>query len=382
VSTGKKIWNIAWRLGICLLLLVWIFHSIFVNEARLAARRQGLPWDQLTRFQQWEKGWVQGPPELWENLTAVSGWVFLGSILSVGVILLLGIVRWRIVLKVHGLVLPFSRATEISFVAHFFNSFLLGSTGGDLMKAYYAARETHHKKTEAVVTVFVDRIVGLWAMLLFAGLMMLPNWKLLASSDLLRLPVVVVLTMLVGCTVVVLLAFYGGVSRGWSGARAWLRRLPKGEWLEYTLESCRRFGKEPFFLSRTLLISMLLNSVTVLQFIVLAWGLHLNVPPKAMFVIVPTIICIASLPITPSGLGVRENLFVLMLAGTSIGAPATAALSLSLLAYAGSLFWSLVGGFVYVLFKERHHLKEEELEQAVGESEVANLTPRRPSPTQ
>ena len=36
------------------------------------------------------------------------------------------------------------------------------------MKAYYAARETHHKKTEAVLTVFVDRVIGLWSMLLFA----------------------------------------------------------------------------------------------------------------------------------------------------------------------------------------------------------------------
>jgi glycosyltransferase 2 family protein len=363
VSAGKKIWRITWRLGICLLLLVWIFHSIFVNEARLAARSQRLPWDQLTRFQQWEKGWTQGPPELWQNLTNVPFWTFFASVVLVGVILLLGILRWRIVLNVHGLALPFGRATEISFVAHFFNSFLLGSTGGDLMKAYYAARETHHKKTEAVVTVFVDRVVGLWAMLLFAGLMMLPNWKLLASSDALRLPIAVVLAMLGGCTGVVLLAFYGGVTRRWSGARDWLRRLPKGDWLEHTLESCRQFGREPFFLTRTLLISMLLNSVTVLQFIVLAYGLGIRVSPQAMFVIVPTIICIASLPITPSGLGVRENLFVIMLAGSSIAAPATSALSLSLLAYAGSLFWSLIGGVVYVLFKERHHLKEEELAQ-------------------
>ncbi len=361
MSAGRKIWRIAWRLGICLLLLVWIFHSIFVNEARMAARKSGAPWDQLTRGEKWAKGWTEGPPELWENLTQVPLGTFILSISLVGIIVLLGILRWRMVLKVHGLDLPLGRAAEISFVAHFFNSFLLGSTGGDLMKAYYAARETHHKKTEAVVTVFVDRLVGLWAMLLFAGLMMLPNLKLLMSSELLRLPVAVVLAMLLGCTIVVVLAFYGGVSRGWGGARAWLRRLPKGAWIEQTLEACRQFGKEPFFLTRTLLISMLLNTFTVLQFIVLARGLGVSVPPLAMFVIVPTIICIASLPITPSGLGVRENLFVLMLAGTSIGASATSALSLSLLAYAGSLFWSLVGGVVYVLFKERHHLKEAEL---------------------
>lgn len=364
MSAVQKVWKLAWRLGICLLLLLWIFHSIFVNEARIAARQQGLPWDELTRLEKWQKGWVQGPPQLWENLTQIPPFVFVASVLLVGLMLCLGVARWRMVLRVHGLVLPFGRAAEISLVAHFFNSFFLGSTGGDLMKAYYAARETHHKKTEAVVTVFVDRLVGLWAMLLFAGVMMLPNWNLLSSDPMLRLPIILVLCMLLGCSVLVILAFYGGVSKQWSGARDWMRRLPKGEWLEQLLEACRCFGREKFFVSRALLISMGLNLVTVFQFMVLAWGLGLRIPPIALFVIVPTIICIASLPITPSGLGVRENLFVIMLAAAPISVHATPALSLSLLAYAGTLVWSLVGGIVYLMFKERHHLKEEELAQA------------------
>jgi uncharacterized protein (TIRG00374 family) len=362
VSAARKIGSVAWRLGICLLLLVWIFHSIFVNEARNATPSDA--WNQLSRVEKWQKGWAQGPPQLWENITQISPGIFLASVLLVGVMLALGVLRWRMVLRVHGLALPFSRAAEISLVAHFFNSFFLGSTGGDLMKAYYAARETHHKKTEAVVTVFVDRLVGLWAMLLFAVMMMLPNWKLLTSGPMLRLPVLVVLCMLLGSTLVVMLAFYGGVSRRWSGARDWLRRLPKGEWLEQLLEACRQFGREKFFVSRALLISMALNGVTVFQFIVLSRGLGLQIAPIHLFVIVPTIICIASLPITPSGLGVRENLFVLMLAATPISVHATPALSLSLLAYAGTLVWSLIGGVVYLMFKERHHLKEEELVQA------------------
>src|SRR5262249_50371360 len=73
------------------------------------------------------------------------------------------------------------------------------------------------------------------------------------------------------------------------------------------------------------------------------------------------------LPITPSGLGVRENLFVLMLAAPAIAVSETSALSLSLLAYAGSLFWSLVGGAVYVTLKERHHLAEVAKEDSLAE---------------
>jgi len=267
------------------------------------------------------------------------------------------------VLNVHGLKLPWTRAAEISLVAHFFNSFLLGATGGDLMKAYYAARETRQKKTEAVVTVFVDRLIGLWAMLLFATFMMAPNIPLLFEHQRLRPLALLVLGMTAACSVLVYLAFWGGLSKRWSSARSWLRKLPKGTSLEHSLNSCRPFGKEPYFLSRTLGISMLLNAACVLQFWIISHGLDLRIDPVILLLIVPMIICISALPITPSGLGVRENLFVLMLATPAINVPATSALSLSLLAYAGWLFWSLIGGLVYLAFKQKHHLTEKDLSE-------------------
>ena len=359
----KKLWQTGWRLALCALLLLWIFHCIFVNEARIS--HSSADWARLARMEQWRRGWTEGPTGLWQTLTSISpGWLAV-SVLLMGVTVLLGVIRWRMVLRVHGLELSFGRATEISLVAHFFNSFLLGSTGGDLMKAYYAARETHHKKTEAVVTVFVDRLVGLWAMLIFAGVMMIPNARLMFGNGRIQaLASLLILGMLVACSVVALLAFRGGVTRRWSGARAWLRRLPKGAALERSLDSCRLFGRVPFFLTRTLLLSMLLNVVCVVQWQAVGRGLGLVLDPQVLFAVVPLVICIAALPITPSGLGVRETLFVTMLNNDAI---ATSALTLSLLAYAGSLCWSLVGGVVYVLLKDKHHLAEAELEADAGE---------------
>jgi uncharacterized protein (TIRG00374 family) len=166
-------------------------------------------------------------PRLWQTLTLVKPGALTLSVALMGVTILLGVFRWRMALRVQGIELSLGRAMEISFVAHFFNSFLLGSTGGDLMKAYYAARETHHRKTEAVVTVFVDRLLGLWAMLLFAGAMMLANMELLFDHRRLRMISYLILAMLaVGS---VLWRWLSAVEfRGWSGARDWLRRLPKG----------------------------------------------------------------------------------------------------------------------------------------------------------
>ncbi|GDY21379.1 hypothetical protein LBMAG56_27260 [Verrucomicrobiota bacterium] len=358
MSRRAPSWKTVWRLAICGLLLLWVSHTIFVKEGRQAFRLLDREWDALSTTEQWRAAWTRGPAELWRVLCFTEPWALGAAFVLMGVTVLLGILRWRMVLRVQGLELPFSRAAEISLVAHFFNSFMLGSSGGDLMKAYYAARETHHLKTEAVVTVFVDRLIGLFAMLLFGGLMMLPNLSLLFDHRRLAALSWFTLLMLAACTVLVWVAFWGGVSRRWPGADTWLKKLPKAEHLRRSLDSCRAFGRHPGFVLRALVVSMVLNAVCVLLVLALVKGLHLEISVTALFAIVPIISCISALPLAPSGLGVRENLFVWMLAVPEINIPATQALSLSLLAFAVSLVWSLIGGAVYLGYKETHHLRE------------------------
>jgi hypothetical protein len=352
----KKFWSVGWRVGFCVFLLLWIFNSIFMSDGKIAAQGAGLDWASFSRSQQWRLAWTDGPRDLWHMLRLTHLWALIVSVLLVGLALFVGVIRWRVVLEAQGLHLGLERATHISFVAQFFNSFLLGSTGGDFIKAYYAARETHHKKTEAVTTVFVDRLVGLWAMLFFAGLMMTPNYHLLKASRDLYVPALFILAMLGGLTLVLGVAFWGGVSKRFPRARQQLRRLPKGELLERALDSCRQFGKEKKFLVKTIAISLGLNVIWVVQVMALGAGLNLSISSIALFVIVPVIFCISALPITPNGLGVRENLFVLMLAVLAV--PRTAALSLSLLASAEGLFWSLVGGAIYMGLRKKEHLEE------------------------
>jgi glycosyltransferase 2 family protein len=356
MSKLKKGLSVGLRVGFCLLLLLWIFHAIFLNEGKIAAQNSGLDWSRMGRAQQWSLAWTTGPRDLWNTLRLIHPAALLVSISLVGLALLVGVVRWRIVLDAQGLHLPLGRATRISFVAQFFNSFLLGSTGGDLIKAYYAARETHHKKTEAATTVFVDRLVGLWSMLLFASLMMAPNYAMLRASRDVGVPALCILAMLGALSVMLALAFWGGVSKGFPQARMYLRRLPKAEVLERALDSCRQFGKQRSFLLKSIAISLMINVIWVVQIIVLGQGLGLSIPPMALFVIVPVIFCISALPLTPNGLGVRENLFVLMLAVIKV--PKTAALSVSLIASAQGLFWSLVGGVIYMGLRQKEHLSE------------------------
>ena len=110
--------------------------------------------------------------------TAGGHWpLLIAGVLTFGMCLFVVSVRWKVLLAAQGLELSLGRALELYFIGHFFNSFLLGATGGDIVKAYYAARETHHKKAEAVATMLMDRIMGLLALVALVVVIMMIRLK-------------------------------------------------------------------------------------------------------------------------------------------------------------------------------------------------------------
>ena len=119
---GRKIWSAGWRFGVCALLLLWIFHSIFLQEGQLAWQDQASGWSRLTTSQKWGVAWSSGPRGLWRTLCEVPPTALVLSLILMGATILLGVWRWRMVLRVQGLELRFCRAAEISLIAHFFNS--------------------------------------------------------------------------------------------------------------------------------------------------------------------------------------------------------------------------------------------------------------------
>jgi hypothetical protein len=71
--------------------------------------------------------------------------------------------RWRMLLAVQDIHITFGESLRLTYIGWFFNNWMPGATGGDLVKAYYIAKQTH-KKAEAVAVVFLDRVIGLVAM--------------------------------------------------------------------------------------------------------------------------------------------------------------------------------------------------------------------------
>src|SRR5262249_13835966 len=84
--------------------------------------------------------------------------------------LLLTFVRWYVLVRAQGLPFKLSDALRLGMAGFFFNSFLPGAVGGDILKAMFLARE-QSRRAVAVATVVMDRVIGLWALVWIVALL-------------------------------------------------------------------------------------------------------------------------------------------------------------------------------------------------------------------
>ncbi len=85
----------------------------------------------------------------------------------------LPVYRWHLLLKVQGLHLRIWDLIRLTLIGNFFNMALPGAVSGDLVKMIYVAKHTEKKRAEAVLTVILDRALGLIGLLVLAAIMVL-----------------------------------------------------------------------------------------------------------------------------------------------------------------------------------------------------------------
>jgi hypothetical protein len=79
-------------------------------------------------------------------------------------------VRWWMLVRAQKLDFRLADGIRLGLVGYFFNTFLPGSVGGDIVKAVAIAREQQNRRAVAVATVLFDRAVGLWGLVWLVAL--------------------------------------------------------------------------------------------------------------------------------------------------------------------------------------------------------------------
>ncbi len=105
---------------------------------------------------------------------------FVYAAITVMFVIALQYFRWYILVRALDLPFALKNAVRLGLVGTFYNTFLPGSVGGDIVKAYFIAQGQPNRKAAAVATVIADRMVGLFGLILFAAAIGGSYW---ASGD-------------------------------------------------------------------------------------------------------------------------------------------------------------------------------------------------------
>jgi uncharacterized protein (TIRG00374 family) len=326
--------------------------------------------------------WVFRDPakrsEMAATLVRADPWWLLGGFLAYGVTELLSTVRWQILLRVQGLGLRFRRVFALTMVGVFFNFFIPGGTGGDAVKMFLLVQETPGRRGTAILSVIVDRLIGLLGLIILAGAFIAVKWEWLHAAPGVEHWVYIALGVLVAG-----LAFLGVsfVISGFGLVHLLPARMPGRDKLAELAMAYNVYGRAWIPSGVSFLLSALAHMTNFGVFYcairALGWtGMQIPRIPE-FYAVMPIIGTITALPISIGGVGVREQLFQEFL-GTFFSATEGVAVAISSAGYLLTLAWGLIGGVIYLCYRpsERARLRDmrdemRQLEHEVAEEEVA-----------
>jgi uncharacterized protein (TIRG00374 family) len=259
----------------------------------------------------WRRHVVEGEP--------VHGWFLLGGLLLYAVAALLTLPRWYVLVRALDLPFRFADALRLGLLGLFFNTFLPGSVGGDVVKAAAAARE-QSRRTAAVASVVMDRLVALWGMFWLVALLGGTFWLSggLGNADPAK-QVLIVAWVVVAVTVVVWLSL--GLLSAHRAARcaAQFGRLPKvGATVAELWRVAFLYRTRPRSVALALVLSWGSHAAVMLAFYCCARTLWDGEPGNPLpsltqhFLLVPVGMLLMAAPLFPGGAGIGELGFGLL----------------------------------------------------------------------
>ncbi|VVM04952.1 hypothetical protein MAMC_00323 [Methylacidimicrobium cyclopophantes] len=327
--------------------LAWLFLRAVVSMGLLAAIVWRVPWNAIG-----------------EALREASpSWLF-AAILLGGAQVTFASMRWRALLGVQEIALTLAETVQLTLIGHFFNAFLPGSTGGDLARIYYAVRVAPKQKAAASLSVVYDRFVGVIVLLFIGCSLCLPLYPLFSKSSLVLKVLFAFFLVAGGILLFALLAWL----LPWLLRRRpiWLleRHAPFHRLLEELSHALRRFAADWNATARASLFSFGAHGSTFGFAWCAASALHLPIPFWVLTAILAIVSVLDAIPISISGLGVREGLLVLFF--QPLGLTSAQAVTFSLFFFGTTLFWSFAGGIVYWQHKAKGPGEESHGNGSVG----------------
>lgn len=288
-----------------------------------------------------------------DRVGGIPFWVLPASLLLLLGQFLLATWRWRIVMRQFEHGLPYATAFRFFFEGMFFNQALPSTVGGDGIRMYRSYRAGLPLET-AINSVILDRVLGLASLVLLVALAQPFFYQRVEAAGPRLAFTATFIFALFGLCGLLLLTRIPERYRRWSIARG----------LVALSRAARRAVTRPKVLLPVVSLSLVGHVFTVAVFYLLACSLDLPVTFLDCLVLVPSVLLLATIPISVAGWGLREGAMVA--AFGLIGVPAGGAAAVSVLFGVGLIFLSLPGGLLWFVGSDRRVADVAALSQGGG----------------
>lgn len=262
--------------------------------------------------------------------------------------------RWYLLARKLGLTLSYKSMFELTMIGNFFNTFMPGSVGGDLIKAWYIAGREPKKRTRAIFSVLVDRIIGLSVIVFYAAatlalfperISIRPEMKLVAMA----------LWGFTGASLLGAAVFFSPIGKRifGHGIPAFLKPLTDRvaflhKIVDAGLEYRNHFG--------TIVMAVSLSAISMLGmnlfYKIQGDALGISMDLSQYFFIVPLALVASAVPILPGGIGVGQVAFFTLFQWSGVPNPEMGG-SLCTAVQIYTILFSCLGAISYMRFR-RH----------------------------
>lgn len=300
---------------------------------------------------------LEDPRLLWRQIANANKALLLLGVGCYSAAVALSGLKWGVLLRSIGVSVPWSRLLNWQWQAEFFNNFLPAQVGGDVVRGYALAADTH-RTADAAASVIIDRFLGLLVFMLCAFLAaaaMLtwgrPDGSAVVGDQLVSMRWIVGGSALVSLGLLAVMAILLSRRLKLFFERL-LARLPLSA---RTVPIWQKAGIA-FHVYRNhpgaLLVVTLGSAAIVLLTSINIWLIARAIEPGGIsllevLVINPIIVFVAlALPLSPGGLGVRQGAFTLTF--LLVGASGALGLATGLLQQAIGYLVSIPGGILWM----------------------------------
>lgn len=281
----------------------------------------------------------------------------IAAISMAGISVLCHAFRWWCFLRAQEVPVGVGRALELTLIGNLFNLVSIGGIGGDAARMLLLMRDFRDRKLAIAMSVLGDHLSGLVSLsLLFFAV---SGWRFDAiahpsvlGKELIHFSWIAFGGGMILLTLLFVLTYPPINRRLHANGREW-----KWEFMRQVPDACDVYRRKWRHTLAGIAASCLMMLTHATSFWCASRAIGSTAPAGAVISAMPVVEAISALPVSVSGIGVRENLFKTLLNDLA-GVSESDAVKTSLIGFACGALWAIAGG-VMLLKQGRGKLKIE-----------------------